>query len=169
VEICLPESAEAEKSDVVHDLLAHLAEEMIEMNKQKQEETKGFLLWLEDYIGAEVEALTNKTKIRAYYELEFKDLLALLKKNKRKLGADPARRGFQEDLRREFEDSMGKLAPLLTKIEATDRLIDAVVYKLYGLTDEEVEIVEKSLGRFWVVVGEAVGLPGKKYRQNKKT
>ena len=54
-------------------------------------------------------------------------------------------------------------------IEATDRLIDAVVYKLYGLTDEEVEIVEKSLGRFWVVVGEAVGLPGKKYRQNKKT
>ena len=115
---------------------------MVEMNKQKQEEIKGFLLWLEDYIGAEVEALTNKTKIRAYYELEFKDLLAVLKKNKRKLGADPARRAFQEDLRREFQDSMEKLAPLFMRIEATDRLIDAVVYKLYSLTDEEIKIVE---------------------------
>jgi len=77
--------------------------------------------------------------------LEFKDLLAVLKKNKRKLGADPARRGFQDDLHREFQDSMGKLAPLLAKIETTDRLIDSVVYKLYGLTNEEIDIVEKSL------------------------
>jgi len=53
---------------------------MVEMNKQKQEEIKGFLLWLEDYIGAEVEVLTNKTKIRARYVL---DVLAILKKNKR--------------------------------------------------------------------------------------
>jgi hypothetical protein len=28
------------------------------------------------------------------------------------------------------------------QIEATDRQIDALVYELYGLTDEEVEIVE---------------------------
>ncbi|MHC1632050.1 MAG: hypothetical protein ACXQT4_07200, partial [Methanotrichaceae archaeon] len=90
----------------------------------------------------EVEALTNKTKIRAYHELEFKDFLALLKKNKKKLGADPARRAFQEDLRREFQDSMGKLAPLLSRIEETDRLIDQIVYKLYSLTDEEIKIVE---------------------------
>jgi len=40
---------------------------------------------------------------------------------------------------------MGKLAPLLAKIETTDRLIDSVVYKLYGLTNEEIDIVEKSL------------------------
>ena len=126
VESCLPEGAEGEKSDVVHDLLAHLANEMIEMNKQKQEEIKGFLLWLEDYIGAEVEALTNKTKIRAYYELEFKDLLALLKKNKRKLGADPARRGFQDDLRREFEDSMGKLTSKRT--DGKSRIAQSVIH-----------------------------------------
>ena len=35
--------AEQEKSDVVHDLLAFLAERMLEMNKQKQREIKGFL------------------------------------------------------------------------------------------------------------------------------
>jgi hypothetical protein len=35
--------AEQEKSDVVHDLLAFLAERMLEMKKQKQQEIKGFL------------------------------------------------------------------------------------------------------------------------------
>ncbi|MBN1323457.1 MAG: hypothetical protein JW986_05585 [Methanotrichaceae archaeon] len=31
------------KDDVVHDLLAFLAEEMTEMNRRKQDEIKGFL------------------------------------------------------------------------------------------------------------------------------
>lgn len=39
--------AEKEKSDVVHDVLAFLAEQLIEMNKTKQAEIKGFLSWLE--------------------------------------------------------------------------------------------------------------------------
>jgi hypothetical protein len=53
--------ADQEKSDVVHDLLAFLAERMLEMNKQKQAEIKGFLGWLESYVGAKVEDLTPKT------------------------------------------------------------------------------------------------------------
>jgi len=48
----------------VHDLLAFLAERMLEMNKQKQKEIKGFLGWLEGYIGAKVEDLTPKTLAR---------------------------------------------------------------------------------------------------------
>ncbi|MCX2819960.1 hypothetical protein EGH25_11425 [Haladaptatus sp. F3-133] len=32
------------------------------------------------------------------------------------------------------------------KIESTDALIDETVYDLYGLTDEETEIVEEALG-----------------------
>jgi len=39
---------------------------------------------------------------------------------------------------------MGKLGPLRERIERTDRLIDATVYRLYGLTDEEIGIVEGS-------------------------
>ena len=37
---------------------------------------------------------------------------------------------------------MGKLAPLRERIRQTDELIDAVVYRLYGLTEEEIAIVE---------------------------
>ena len=40
---------------------------------------------------------------------------------------------------------MEKLSPLLLRIGETDRLIDRVVYKLYGLTESEVAIVEASL------------------------
>lgn len=60
-------------------------------------------------------------------------------------GADPARRAFVDDLRQELQSSMEKLAPLLARIENTDRLIDQVVYKLCDRTDQEIEIVEKSL------------------------
>ena len=35
---------------------------------------------------------------------------------------------------------------LETKIEETDALIDEIVYELYGLTDEEIEIVEEAVG-----------------------
>jgi hypothetical protein len=45
-------------------------------------------------------------------------------------------------LQAEFEVSVEKLQPLRERIEATDRLIDAVVYRLYGLTEEEIGIVE---------------------------
>jgi hypothetical protein len=40
---------------------------------------------------------------------------------------------------------LGKLLPLRERIRQTDELIDAVVYRLYrlyGLTDEEIRIVE---------------------------
>jgi hypothetical protein len=151
VDSCLPKDdvgeaiAEGERSDVVHDLLAHLAEEMIRMNREKQEEIRGFLAWLEDFTGAGVDDLSNKTKVQAYYEIEFPELLAVLKKNRGKLACDPSRRAFGEDLRREHSASMEKLGPLLLRIGEVDRLIDAIVYRLYGLTAEEVAIVEGSL------------------------
>jgi len=148
VEACLPKDAagnfiaEQERSDVVHDLLAFLAERMLEMNKQKQQEIKGFLGWLEGFVEAKVEDLTPKTKLQSYYEHDYEGFLAVLKKNKKKLQIDPARREPGEALRAEFEGSVGKLGPLRERIRQTDELIDAVVYRLYGLTEEEIAIVE---------------------------
>jgi hypothetical protein len=130
---------EQEKSDVVHDLLASWRSGC---DKQKQQEIKGFLGWLEGYVGAKVDDLTPKTKIQNYYEHDYDGLLAVLKKNKKKLAIDPARREPGEALRAEFEGSLGKLLPLLERIRQTDELIDAVVYRLYGLTEEEIRIVE---------------------------
>ncbi|GFO96781.1 hypothetical protein ig2599ANME_0971 [groundwater metagenome] len=110
-------------------------------------EIKGFLRWLEGEIGAPIEELTNKTAIKEYYEAGFDALMGALAKNKKKLkeGYDPTRREPKEKLHAEFNASVGKLAPLLKRIEATDELIDKIVYKLYGLTEEEIKIVEGSI------------------------
>jgi type II restriction/modification system DNA methylase subunit YeeA len=41
-----------------------------------------------------------------------------------------------------FSDALNAITPLKTDIQATDDLIDQIVYKLYGLTDDEIAIVE---------------------------
>ncbi|HEC95497.1 MAG TPA: hypothetical protein ENI50_00550, partial [Euryarchaeota archaeon] len=151
VEMCFPKDkkgnfiTDKEKSDVVHDFLAFLAEQMIEMNKEKNAEIKGFLKWLEIEVGAKIDDMRNKTVIKKYYNRDFETLIGILKKNKSKLQIDPSRRNFQEKVRAEFESSVLKLKPIIARIEKTDWLIDQVVYKLYGLTDEEIKIVERSV------------------------
>lgn len=140
-------SATPEESDVVHDLLAYLAERMMDMNKEKNIEINGFLNWLEGEIGASVDGLTNQTKIKNYYIHDFETLAKVIAKNKKKLkeGYDPTRREPKEKIQAEYDTSMSKLAPLLENIKATDGLIDAIVYKLYGLTEDEIKIVEGTI------------------------
>ena len=135
-------TADPERSDVVHDLLAFQAEEMVEMNKAKGDEIRGFLRWLEREIGTKIDALKNKTKIYAYSDLLLEELLEILKQNRRSISIDLSSRDFQESLEREFTNSLDKLNPLFSRIQDTDALINQVVYQLYGLTDEEIAIVE---------------------------
>ena len=110
--------------------MAFLAERMLEMNKQKQQEVKGFLGWLESYLGAKVDDLTPKTKLQSYCDHDYEGLMAVLKRNSKKQAIKPALRKPGEEIKAEFEGSMGKLGPLREKIRKTDELIDATVYRL---------------------------------------
>jgi hypothetical protein len=92
---------------------------------------------LERQIGAKVDDLSNKTAIQTYHESDLDTLLEILRKNRCKLGVDPSSRAFQEPIEREFIASTAKLTPLKAEIAATDRLIDLIVYKLYGLAKAE--------------------------------
>jgi hypothetical protein len=69
-------------------------------------------------------------------------LLDILCKNQRKLRVDVSARTFQEHLAAEYQASLDKLLPLKARLAATDRLIDCIVYRLYGLTEEEIAVVE---------------------------
>jgi hypothetical protein len=139
---------EHEQSDVVHDLLAFLAEEMTRLHKEKQVEIKGFLTWLEGYLGVGVEELKNKTKVKEYWKAEvcWDGFLGALEQNRRAIelakGVNVTHRGPQEIIKAEFDKSVAKLRPLLESIELTDKLIDQIVYKLYGLTKAEIAVVE---------------------------
>jgi len=44
-----------------------------------------------------------------------------------------------------YVDARERAEKLDEKIEKTDALIDEIVYELYGLTDEEIEIVEEAV------------------------
>jgi hypothetical protein len=146
-----------EQSDVVHDLLAHLAERMIGLNEQKQAEQRRFLGWLEQElrIGADragntgLDALTGKSRLRGYlgdYQkgedaLSFAELEEILFKNKARLGVALSA-AFSTHLRAEYERSLATLRPLKEALARTDALIDQVVYRLYGLSAEEIAVVE---------------------------
>lgn len=135
--------------------LSRLAEEMIRLNKEKRAATKAFLDWLvatlnispdkEGRIGIDV--LTGKSKLLDYpgdYQkgepaLAFADLLEILQKNKSKLGEGSSLLG---EMRGRYEESLEQVLPLKEQLSKTDRLIDAVVYRLYGLTEDEIKIVQ---------------------------
>jgi predicted hydrocarbon binding protein len=133
---------EESRNDTIHDFLAYLAGQMIEMNKAKNNEIKGFLKWLGREIGAKIEELTNKSAIKEYHEHDLDHLLEVLKKNKKKLTLDPSVRNSQELLEDHFVKSLSILHPLKESLRATDELIDDIVYKLYGLTEDEIKIVK---------------------------
>ena len=137
-------AAQPEESDIVHDLLAFLAEQMMEMNKTKNAEIKAFLNFVESEIGASINTLSNKTLIQEYYESYFTNFVDVLVKNKSKIkaGYNPKSPTNRKNLEAWYIDSCGKLNPLIAKTKATDALIDQIVYKLYGLTKEEIAIVE---------------------------
>ena len=147
-----------EESDVVHDLLAFLAEEMIRLNKEKRAAQKEFLDWLENTLRIlpdkeghkGIDVLTGKSKLADYpgdyhkgeLPLAFEDLLDILRKNKGRLGVSLSDSGLVERLRNEYEGSLERVLPLKNRLARTDALIDQVVYRLYGLTEEEIGVVE---------------------------
>ncbi len=154
----LDSNAPSEQSDVVHDLLAFLAEQMIELNRQKQEKMRAFLKWLEAELEVQVdkkghtgiEALTGKTKLKNYlgdYQkgeeaLPFDELWEILRKNKRRVGKNlsPA---FMQAVEHVYDENLSALLPVKERLCLTDELIDQIVYRLYGLTEEEIRIVEE--------------------------
>jgi hypothetical protein len=78
-------------------------------------------------------------KLENWYELTYAELILELSKKKIKLSiADEAE---WEDY---FLQEQQKSLALKTQINQTDKEIDLMVYELYGLTEEEIQIVENS-------------------------
>jgi len=117
------------------------------MHKQKQAEVRTFLDWLAEYTGRPVDQWALKTNLRRYYEHDWTEMQRVLKRNQRKLprvdlDVEAYRNEPAAKIRAAWETSMETLRPLLARIAAADRLIDLIVYRLYGLTEEESAVVE---------------------------
>ncbi len=143
---------EHERSDVIHDLLADLAMQMITLNRQKQSEIIRFQQWLERATGLSVDAWANKTAVKQYWEHAWETIARILQRNLSRFLATPALRSRNEEVavqpllqvtKEQWEMSCAVLRPILDTIDETDRLIDQIVYRLYGLTETEIAIVER--------------------------
>lgn len=83
----------------------------------------------------ELEKLSNK--LQEWHLLSFPDFVKELKKKKVKLTLSQ-----QAEWEEYFEQEAKKAIELTSLINKTDKEIDQMVYELYGLTFEEIEIVE---------------------------
>ena len=140
-----------EQSDVVHDVLAHLAERMIALHKQKQASAATFTGWLEQETGSVIEEWSLKTVIHSFWEQPWNEIERAIQKNRGKCVQAAGMRGKQADIaiqplvrvaQGHWEIARRSLTPTIAAIIATDRLIDLLVYRLYGLTDAEIDLVE---------------------------
>lgn len=84
-----------------------------------------------------IEKLTKK--LENWYELEFGDFLKELKKAKVQLSLSEEAEWMQY-----FNEQKQKAQTLKAEINKVDAEIDKMVYQLYGLTEEEIKIVEGS-------------------------
>lgn len=89
--------------------------------------------------------------IHSFWEQPWEEIERALQKNRGRFMQTAGLRGKQADAalepllrvaRGRLATATAALAPTLAAIAATDRLIDLVVYRLYGLTDDEIDLVE---------------------------
>jgi len=113
------------------------ADIMLLLNKQKQDKTSTFLHRLET--NFEIEKFSNKLK--SFYEFDFKTFVSELNKKKIKLTLTQ-----QDEWEEYFNAYKNEIVELQKTIDETDKEIDQMVYELYGLTNEEIAIVENEMG-----------------------
>jgi hypothetical protein len=106
---------------------------MMSLNKSFQTKKDKFLNRITT--NFDIEKLSKK--LEAFYESDFKTFLKELKKKKVTLTLKD-----QDEWEEYFETYQKELLELQSQIDTTDKQIDEMVYELYGLSEDEIEVVE---------------------------
>ena len=114
---------------------SNLAEQMLSMNKELQEQSQKFQRTIQRKF--ELEELPKK--LQDWYLLSYAEFIKELAKKKVNLSL--SQEAEWED---HFLEESKKALELKATIDATDKAIDTMVYELYGLNEEEIAIVEAS-------------------------
>lgn len=113
--------------------LAKQAEKMLALTTDLQTSLKQSL----EFIQAEYTIPKLTQKLEKFYTLEWKDFVKELEKQKIKLDIEQ-----KEELMGWFKSKQAKFQQLQAEISQLDRAIDQAVYGLYGLTEDEIKLVE---------------------------
>ena len=111
------------------------ADLMLELNRQLQSTKQAFL--------TELNLEKIPQKLQNFEELEFDEFVKEYTKAKKIKFADKLEeRTFKQQWQSLFENDKTLTCKLKTQIQTTDKEIDAMVYELYGLSEDEIKIVE---------------------------
>lgn len=110
-----------------------LADKMLSLNKDLQSKRARFLRRLQDNMPD----IKITGALETFDTLDFAGFVAELKKQKIKLSLVQ-----QDEWEDYFTQYKAALNDLSAQIAATDKEIDARVYALYGLADEEIKVIE---------------------------
>jgi type I restriction-modification system DNA methylase subunit/REP element-mobilizing transposase RayT len=113
--------------------LSQFADQMLSLHSQLRQKRLRFLHRLEESLG--VKKIT--AALERFDELDFKGFVAELKKQK--IGLTLTQKDEWEDYFNQYKDDCNSLS---AQIETTDKEIDHLVYELYGLTEDEIKVVE---------------------------
>lgn len=109
------------------------ADEMLILNENLMLKQTKFISRIQNNL--QVENITSK--LEKFYEHDFKSFVDELKKQKVTLSLKD-----QDEWEDYFNSYKLEINTLQTEIAKTDKEIDQMVYELYGLTDEEIKVVE---------------------------
>lgn len=116
------------------ELLITSVNVMLSLNKQLQELSGKFHRNLQREFQ-QIDSLSKK--LESWYELNYADFLNELKKKKVELSL--SQKAEWEDY---FLSEQQKAIAIKIEIDTTDKEIDAMVYELYGLSEEQISIIE---------------------------
>jgi REP element-mobilizing transposase RayT len=123
-----------EISQEIQKQIEFLIDEILIKTYEFQASKGKFIAMVQDNLS-----ITSISKnLETFYEYDFKSFLSELKKQKVTLSLED-----QSEWKEYFEKTKLKINQLQIEIEKADNEIDQVVYELYGLTEEEIKIIEE--------------------------
>jgi type I restriction-modification system DNA methylase subunit len=114
------------------------ADEIINYTSEIQSIQSKFIQYLQSQFS--IEKLSKK--LQNWHELDFGDFIKELNKAIKKAGGEKLSKMDEMEWMEVFETKKAEAQYLKAEIEKTDKEIDQMVYELYGLTEEEIKIVE---------------------------
>ncbi|GAA4065621.1 TaqI-like C-terminal specificity domain-containing protein [Flavobacterium cheonanense] len=116
------------------------ADLMLSLNKDLQEISLKF----SKYFSGQFKLEKLSGKLEKWYDVSFEEFIKEINKAIKVQKGTPLTKKDEFDWIDLFEENKQKANALQQEIAVTDKAIDAMVYELYGLTQEEIEIVENS-------------------------
>jgi type I restriction-modification system DNA methylase subunit len=117
-----------------------LAEKILDLNQRLLDISRKFIT----YLNSNINLQKPNSKLEKWYEITFSEFIIELNKNLLQNNKTPLSKKDEFEWMELFEENKKILADLKLQIDQIDKEIDGKVYQLYGLTEEEIKIVEDS-------------------------